>query len=161
MLKSYFKIAFRNLLKYKGYSIINITGLALGIACCMLLILFIEHELSYDKHHEHAENIYRIHTRAVIFEREIVWTYTQEAFTKTIKEDYPEVLYSAHLDRASNVDLTINNEVVKESNFFWSNPDVFDIFSIELLRGSKEDALANPNSVIITEEGRREILSRR
>lgn len=152
MLKNYRKIAFRNLLKYKGYSIINITGLALGIACCMLLILFIEHELNYDKHHEHAENVYRIHTRAIIFEREILWTYTQEAFTNLIKEDYPEVLYSAHLDRVSNIDLKINSEVVNESNFFWSNPDVLDIFSFELLRGSKDEVLANPNTVIITDE---------
>ncbi len=152
MFKNYLKIALRNLLKYKGYSLINIWGLALGIACCMLLILFIQHELRYDRHNEHAEDIYRIHTRCVIFGREILWTYTQEAFTKIIKEEFPEVRYSAHFDRARNVDLKINNEIVKDTNFFWANTAILNIFSFELLSGNKADMLTNPNSVIITGE---------
>jgi len=59
MLKSYLKIAVRNLLKHKGYSLINICGLAIGIACCLLIALWLMHELSYDRFHAHAERIYR------------------------------------------------------------------------------------------------------
>lgn len=60
MLKSHFNIALRNLLKYKSYTIINIAGLAIGFACFTLILLFVRHELSYDRHHRHAESIYRI-----------------------------------------------------------------------------------------------------
>ncbi len=60
MLKSYLKIALRNLLKYKGYSLINIGGLAIGIACCLLIALWVVHELSYDRFHAHADRIYRV-----------------------------------------------------------------------------------------------------
>lgn len=152
MLRNYLKISLRNLLKYKGYSLINITGLALGITCCMLLILFIKHELSYDRYNKHAGDIYRIDTRCFIFGREVLWTLTQEAFPKAIKEEYPEVLYSSHFDCSRNVDLKINNEIVKEENFFWANQDILDIFSFELLAGNKEEMLINPNSVIISDQ---------
>ena len=60
MFRNYFKVAFRNLLKRKGFSLINILGLATGMAVCLLIILFIQSELSYDKHHEKADNIYRV-----------------------------------------------------------------------------------------------------
>ncbi|HEX9654600.1 MAG TPA: ABC transporter permease, partial [bacterium] len=152
MLKNYLKIAFRSLLKYKGYSFINITGLAIGLACCMVLIMFIQHEFSYDRHHEHAGQIYRMHTRSVIFGREILWTYTQEAFPRVLQQEYPEVLYASHFDRSQSVDLRINGQVVKETNFFWADEDILDIFTFEIVRGNKTDLLKNPNSVIITEE---------
>src|SRR5512145_2664207 len=152
MLKNYLKIAIRTLLRHKAYSLINIAGLAVGMACCMVLLLFIQHEFSYDRHHQHAEQIYRMHTRSVIFGRELVWTFTQEAFPKVLKEEYPEVLYASHFDRSLNVDLRINEELVKEENFFWANQDILDIFTLEILQGNKEVLLQNPNSVIITDK---------
>jgi putative ABC transport system permease protein len=152
MFKNYLKIAIRSLLRHKAYSLINIAGLAVGMACCMVLLLFIQHEFSYDRHHRHAQQIYRMHTRSVIFGREILWTYTQEAFAKVLKAEYPEVLYASHFDRSLNVDLKIKDELVKEQNFFWANQDILDIFTFEILRGNQAELLQNPNSVIITEK---------
>jgi putative ABC transport system permease protein len=152
MLKNYLKIAVRNLLKHKAYSFINIAGLALGMACCMALILFIQHEFSYDRHHEHAEQIYRMNTRSVIFGRELLWTYTQDAFARVLKEDYPEVLYASRFGRAQNVNLRLNENVVKETSFYWADQDILDIFTFDILRGNKAELLKNPNSVIITDE---------
>jgi len=152
MFKNYLKIAVRNLLKHKAYSFINIAGLAIGMACCMALILFIQHEFSYDRHHQHAGQIYRMHTRSVIFGREILWTYTQEAFARILKEDYPEVLYASRFDRSRNVTLRINEEAVNETNFYWADQDILDIFTFDILRGNKAELLKNPGSVIITDE---------
>ncbi len=152
MLKNYFKIAVRNLLKHKAYSFINIAGLALGMACCMALILFIQHESSYDRHHQHAERIYRVHTRSVIFGREILWTYTQAAFARTLQQDYPEVLYASRFGREQNVDLRLHANAVKETNFYWADQEILDIFTFEILRGNKAELLQHPNSVIITDE---------
>src|SRR5574341_1782500 len=152
MLKNYLKIALRNLLKHKAYSFINIAGLALGMACCMALILFIQHEFSYDRHHEHAEQIYRMSTRSVIFGREILWTYTQGAFARVLKGDYPEVLYASRFGRSQNVDLRLDENIVKETNFYWADQDILDIFTFEILRGNKAELLKNPQSVIITDE---------
>ncbi|MGH7598797.1 MAG: ABC transporter permease [bacterium] len=152
MLKNYLKIALRNLLKHKAYSFINIAGLALGMACCMALILFIQHEFSYDRHHVYAEQIYRMNTRSVIFGREILWTYTQDAFGRVLKEDYPEVLYASRFGRSQNVNLRLNENTIKETNFFWADQDILDIFTFAILRGNKAELLKNPNSVIITDE---------
>jgi len=152
MLKNYLKIAVRNLLKHKAYSFINIAGLALGMACCMVLILFIQHEFSYDRHHQHAEQIYRMNTRSVIFGREILWTYTQNAFARTLKQDYPEVLHASRFGRSQNVNLRLNENIVKETNFYWADQDILDIFTFDILRGNKAELLKNPESVIITDE---------
>ncbi|RMF59626.1 MAG: ABC transporter permease, partial [Calditrichaeota bacterium] len=137
---------------HKSYSTITIAGLAVGMACCMVLILFVRHELSYDRHHQYAEQIYRMHTRSVIFGRELLWAYTQQAFPRVLKEEYPEVLYASPLYRSSNVELRIDEEIVKERDFYWANQDILDIFTFDILRGNKAELLQHPNSVIITEE---------
>ncbi len=152
MLKNYLKIALRNLRNYKAYSLINILGLSIGMACCMILIVFVRHEYSFDRHHEHAEQVYRIDTRANIFGRELIWTYTQEPFTSTVKNDFPEVIYSSHFDRARNIDIRIEDRVVREENFFWANQDILEIFTFEILQGEKTSLLSRPNTVIITDE---------
>ena len=152
MLKSYFKIAVRHLFKHKAYSVINIAGLAVGMACCMALILFIQHEFSYDRHHQHAAQIYRMNTRSVVFGREILWTYTQNAFARFLKQDYPEVLYASRFGRDQNVDLRLRANLLKETDFYWADQDILDIFTFDIVRGHKAELLRHPHAVIITEE---------
>ena len=152
MLKSYFKIAVRHLFKHKAYSVINIAGLAVGMACCMALILFIQHEFSYDRHHQHAAQIYRMNTRSVVFGREILWTYTQNAFARFVKQDYPEVLYASRFGRDQNVDLRLRANLLTETDFYWADQDILDIFTFDIVRGHKAELLRHPHAVIITEE---------
>ena len=95
MIKNYFKVAIRNIIKHKGFSVIIIVALTVGIACSILILLFVTHELSYDKFHEKADNIYRIAVRASIGDTPIRQTYSSsETFRKLIL-DFPEIVAEA------------------------------------------------------------------
>jgi putative ABC transport system permease protein len=91
MLKNYLKIAIRNFFKHKGFSFINIFGLAVGITCCLLIILYVRDEISYDKHHEKADQIYRVGLRAFVNNNEFHGVVTCSPMAKTLVDEYPEV----------------------------------------------------------------------
>jgi putative ABC transport system permease protein len=91
MLKNYLKVAVRNLLRYKVYSFINIFGLAVGIACCMLILLFVIKELSFDSFHNNADRIYRINADVIFGGNEIHTTQTSDMMGPVLKKDYPAV----------------------------------------------------------------------
>ena len=94
MFKNYLKIAFRNILKYKVHSIINISGLAIAIACCLLLILFIRNELSYDSFHRQADRIFRVNS---VFEQENsthIQAMTQAPIGPALKQEFSEVEFA-------------------------------------------------------------------
>ena len=154
MLTNYFKIAVRNLLKRFGYSFINIFGLAVGIACCLLLSIYIIDEQSYDKFHKNADNIYRINT---------VYNYggtsgkmynTPTALLPSILREFSEVKTGTRL-----FDVSIFSPVVvqrddkqfQERDFLYADSAFFDVFSFPLMKGDPDKALAVPNSVVLTE----------
>jgi putative ABC transport system permease protein len=91
MLFNYFKIALRNLIKYKSFSLINITGLAIGIASCVLILLFVKDELSYDRYHEKADRIYRVHTEGRLGDNEFRMAVSPAPLAFTLVEEFPEV----------------------------------------------------------------------
>ena len=97
MLKNYFKVAFRNLLKRKGFSLINILGLATGMAVCLLIVLFIQSELSFDKQHKQADNIYRVVLERSYPGRSTSYAIIPQSIGAAIKTEYPEVLESTRL----------------------------------------------------------------
>ena len=91
MIKNFLKIAIRNIIRHKGFSLINIVGLAVGIACSILIFLFVSHELSYDKFHEKADRIYRIAVSASIGDTKINQTYSSSITFQKLLEDFPEI----------------------------------------------------------------------
>ena len=91
MIKNFLKVAIRNIIKHKSFSAINILGLAVGIACSILILLFVAHEVSYDKFHEKADRIYRVAIRASIGDTKINQTYSSSATFKKLLEDFPEI----------------------------------------------------------------------
>src|SRR5215211_1659550 len=91
MIKNYFKIAFRNLWRNKVFSSINIFGLSVGLACCILMFLFIQHELSYDKFHDKASNIFRIISEPVDNKESKTLAVTPAPWAPLMKKDYPEI----------------------------------------------------------------------
>src|SRR5574339_390850 len=97
MFKNYFKVAVRNLLKRKGFSLINILGLATGMSVCLLIVLFIQSELSYDKHNEKADNIYRVVLERFYPGRSTSYAIIPQSFAGAMKAEYPEVLESTRL----------------------------------------------------------------
>ncbi len=154
MIKSYFRIAVRNIFRQKIYSFINIIGLTLGIACCIIILLFIRYELSYDKFNKNAGRIYRV-TRE--------W-FNQDGGTSLhlarvappvgplLKNDFPDiVLEEARFLNDYNTFLTINNNNIIEKYFYWAEPSAFKIFTIPFIEGDPNTALNEPNSLVITE----------
>jgi len=91
MIKNYLKVAVRNIIRHKGFSTINIVGLAIGIACSVLILLFVAHELSYDKFHEKADRIYRLAVRASVGDSKIHQTYSSSMTFKRLLADFLEI----------------------------------------------------------------------
>jgi len=155
MFKNYITIAFRNLTRQKGYSFINITGLAIGMACAIFILLWVQDELSYDGFHENKDNIFRVVT---LFNNEGNTFYgaqTPAPVAPFLKNNFPEIQKSTTV---CNNWLTGNSRnIIKfgEKSFYTddlilTDPSFFDIFSFPFIQGDKNTALTNPNSVILT-----------
>lgn len=152
MLKNYLKVAFRNIFKHKVYSFLNIFGLALGMASAILILLFVFYERSYDRFNENADRIHRIAVRAMIGDTKIRQTYTPAILTPTLLENYPEVEYSVRFDTESRgVTVKTGDLAFYEYRVGWSEVDLFKIFTLPFESGDSATALAEPNTVVITE----------
>jgi len=153
MLKNYIKIALRNLRRNKLYSVLNITGLAIGITCCILILLYVQDELSYDRFHEKADRIYRATTHFVLKDRVMNFASTAHVQGPMFKEEYPEVEnYVRFNDYGSRRMIRYEDVSYAEEKFIWVDNSVFDIFSFNLVKGNPKEALTKPNTVVITEE---------
>jgi len=149
MFRNYLKIAFRNMTRHKGYSLIIIIGLAVGLTCGILILLFIEHELSYDRFHDKADQLYRIaDSQKLTSEERSVATTNGELYNKVIPK-IPEIDHSARFIQF-NQTITIGNNKFNEKVCF-ANPGFFDVFSFELLKGDKTSFLKHPNELAISE----------
>ena len=151
MLKNYLKIAFRNLRKYKGYSLINILGLAVGIAVCMLIFRYVSYEMSYDRYHSRSDRIYRItmdHPQAHI-------ALTPSMILPTLQKLFPEVETGVRIyDVGRFQPLVIGNQdrVFEERKFAYADSTLFRVFDFELVLGNPNTALAGPNAIVISKE---------
>lgn len=151
MIKNYIKIAWRNLIRDRTYSFINIVGLTIGLSACLLLVLFARYELSFDTFHEKSDRIFRI-TSVTETENEVIErTSTPVPLVQTLKDELPEVEKAAHLSRTNSARIKIEDQTVTVEDFYWTDQDFFDIFSVSVLEGNESDFLKNPNSVVITE----------
>lgn len=150
MLGNYLKIAFRNLLKKKSYSLINILGLSIGIACCVLILLFVKQETSYDTFHENAERIYRVHRiHSGSSGERITQAASNYALASMLEENLSQVQRAVRLARL-NEKVGHDDVVFQETQFFYTDPDIFKLFDLEMLAGDPETALAEPLSVVLT-----------
>ncbi len=152
MFKNYFKIALRNLKKSTGYTVINVAGLAVGLACCLLILLFVRDELSYDRYHEKADQIYRVTLDARLGEQEINGPIAPAPMAQTLVNDYPEVVQATRLFTYTGETLVRyeDNQFIEEQ-FYFADSTFFEIFTFPLLRGDPETALLEPNTVVLTE----------
>ncbi len=151
MIRNYIKIAFRHFKKQKGYSFINIAGLAVGMACCILILLWVNDELSFDRYHENADRIYRI-----TYAEEIGGAYDHYALppfvaAPTFAAELPEIMAYTRLWQRSGL-ITYENKKFDERGIFYVDPDFFKIFSHEFIDGDPETALDAPGSIVLTED---------
>ncbi len=152
MLKSYFKTALRNLSRQKGYSLINLTGLAIGMACCLLILMFVNDELSYDNYNKNADRIYRVSIHLLYGGRDLQAAVVSAPMGKTMTEDYPEVEEAVRFrDRGSCI-IKYKENSFKEERFLYSDPTLFTVFTIPLLKGDPQTALKDPYSLVISKK---------
>jgi putative ABC transport system permease protein len=152
MLKNYFKIAFRNLWKNKGYSAINIFGLAIGIATCLLISLYVVDELSYDKYNKNADRIYRINADIKFGGDEQKLAVCPDPMAFTMVKDYPEVENAVRFRGYGPSLVKKGNENIKEERIIYTDSTLFDVFTLPMTEGNPKKALTEPNSVVITEK---------
>ncbi|MFH1194902.1 MAG: ABC transporter permease [bacterium] len=152
MIRNYFKIAIRNLLKHKVYSSINIIGLAIGIACTLLIMMWVMDELSYDRFNENAKNIYRVNTFLRLGGKEEDWPLSSDMMGAALKADYPQVKDFTRVYSFNSYKLIRSgNDFQKESGCFYGDSTFFRIFTFPAIAGNTQTALNEPNSVVITE----------
>ena len=148
---NYFKIAFRKIRRQKGYSFINVVGLAIGMACSILILLWIQDELSYDRFHDKANQIYRV-TQVRGAERRKI-AYTAPSTAQALLDDFPEVLSVTRIDIWPTHRLVSYEEKkFLEKGIIEADPSIFDVFMISFIRGNPKTALVNPDSIVITEK---------
>jgi putative ABC transport system permease protein len=153
MIKNYFKIAWRNLWKNKTFSVINIVGLSIGLACCILMFLFIQHELSYDKFNVRASNIYRITSESESTSGKTDLAITPAPWAPLMKKDFPEINNFVRILKSEKAVIGLpGQQKFYENDLLYADSTFFDVFSFNLLRGNKKQALEKPNSIILTQE---------
>jgi putative ABC transport system permease protein len=148
--KNYIKIALRNLRKYKGYSFINIAGLAIGLASCALIMLYVRDELSFDRYHQNAGRIYRVNLDAGIGGTFVKSATTAAPMAAALVQEFPEVANATRFWQTSRVLISYENNRFYE-DFNWADSTVFALFDFPLALGDPRTALAQPNALVISE----------
>jgi putative ABC transport system permease protein len=152
MLTNYLKIAWRNLLKNKTFSLINIIGLASGLACFILIALYVTDELSYDRYNEKAGRIYRINSDIVFGGNKLHLAVASDPMGATLKNDYPQVEEYVRFFNSSGSKLVKKgNEFIRENNVVHADSTLFNVFTLPVIAGDAGPALNEPNTVVISE----------
>jgi len=154
MFKNYVKISLRNIKKQKVYSLLNIAGLTIGMSCCILIMLFIQDELSYDKFHKNGDRIFRV---VASTSDDNIPTNANGIFGTgpALKREFPEVLEFARIREmgyGTKIFVKHGEKKFYEENFFFADSTFFTFFSFPLKRGNPETVLRKPNSIVITQE---------
>lgn len=150
MIRNYFKIAFRNIGKHKGYSIINIAGFTIGLSSCILIWLYIRYELSYDQYHNDAQYIYRVVRE---HRGNPVWYNSSEhPLAASLKADFPEVVDATRVKKNDEVGVVeYQSKLFNEEGLYFVDQDFLEIFTFPLISGDEHTALKEPFSVLITQ----------
>jgi putative ABC transport system permease protein len=153
MVKNYLLIAFRNALRNKGYTLINLLGLAIGIASSIMILLFVVDELSFDRHNTHFDDIYRICIKGKIQGNEVEAALSNAPMGATLKDDYPEVEEFTRLFTFDgDPKVMYEDKVFIEENFYYADSTFFNVFTAPVLYGDPNGMLTRPNTVVLTEE---------
>jgi putative ABC transport system permease protein len=149
MIRNYLKIAFRNLIRQKGFSFTNISGLAIGMVCTIMILFWVQHELSYDRYHTNGERVYRI-LQHIQFSEIVTWAINQGPLGPALKEEIPEIEEQTRFcfDRWR---IKYNNKVFTDLGAY-ADPSMFKMFTIPFVKGNPETALSDPRAVVLSEE---------
>jgi putative ABC transport system permease protein len=144
------KIAIRNFVKHLGFSLINVLGLAIGVACCLLIILFVRDETSYDGYHEKADRTYRIGLRGFIQNRLFQGVISAAPMAPTLIREYPEVEAATRVRNFGFPVFRYQDKVFSEERVYWVDPSFFDVFTVKFVKGSPQTAFPQSNTIVLT-----------
>ena len=151
MLKNYLKVALRNILKTKVFSLINITGLAIGMAATLMILMYVANELSYENFHQKHKQIYRVSVEFGEKGKTMKFAGAMPALGPALTAEVPDVLNAVRFYRDEHAVMEYGQKEFSESNVFFADPSVFDVFTFPFLEGNKEEALRAPFSLVLTE----------
>lgn len=160
MIKNYIKTAFRSLIKNKGFTAINVFGLALGLAACLLIVFYVFDELSYDRYNINADRIYRVNEDLKLGDNKVQYAVCMPPLAQTLKNDFPQVENTVRLKNAGGMHVKKGQESILENNVLFADPSIFDVFTLPILYGDKTIALTEPNTVVITESTAKKYFNR-
>jgi len=152
MIQNYLKIAWRNILRNKGYAAINIIGLAIGLACCLLIVIYVQNELSYDQYHTNKDRIYRVvhdYKEVGNVEQHQIWG--NAPIGTALKSDFPEIEKVVQFSGQVSILLTQGENTFQEERVFFMDATAFDVFTWKVLAGNPTSALEKAYSVVLTE----------
>ncbi len=154
MLKNYILVALRNLWRHRGYTLINIFGLTIGLASTIFILLYVINEMTYDRFHEKSDQIYRVWISGSMPATEMRHAVSSPPMAEALLNDYPEVEQSVRLRKAGGWMVKRGNVTFHETDdeFIFADSTFFDVFSFELLRGDPGTCLTEPRSIVLTEE---------
>ena len=154
MIHNYIKIAWRSLKTNRLFSIVNILGLSIGLATTLVLFLFILHERSFDTMYANKGSIYRVLLNTTKNELE-TWASAPSAVAPELKTSIPDIVDSGrlyHHDFGASASIKANNDVFIEDRLFWTDASIFEMFTIEIVKGSGSEVLNNPNTILLSEK---------
>lgn len=152
MIKNYLKIAFRNIYRNKVYSFINIFGLAVGIACSILILLWVQEELSYDDFHEKGDQIYQAYLKGIKNDEIGFQSTTSPLIASILKNEYPEVVETVRLGTLGELVFKYEDKILLENKGTAADPAIFNVFTFPFIKGNAKTALTDPFSVVLTED---------
>ena len=159
MFRNYLKIAWRNLKKNKAFSFINISGLSIGIASAILILLWVQNEISYDQFHENKDRIFEAWNRGEFDGKLNCWSSTPKILGPTLKKDYPEI--DEVTRTAGGWFVTIAGEKKFSSEYLFVDPGFLKMFSFPFKTGNPQTALSNVYSIVVTEKWPKRCLAMR
>ncbi len=151
MLKNYLKVTLRTLAKSKAYSFINISGLAIGLTCCLLITLYIRQELNFDRFHENADRIYRVAVENTYPDRITNYSQTPVPLAPALRLDYPEIEKVSRVYFGFENLIEANDKRILEDDVIYADPDFFDIFTFAIVHGGAQGLLDEPSSIVLTQ----------
>ena len=162
MFRNYLKVALRNIRKHKIYSFINISGLSVGMACCILIFLYVSHELSYDRYHEAVDRVFRVVLKISRESAQMETARVSTPLVPAIRESFPEVEFATRLQTMD----WRRNLVERDEKKFYENlvmvadNDIFNVLTIPFIKGDPETALTRPLTVVLSESFARKYFGR-
>ncbi len=152
MIRNYLRVALRNLVRHKTFSLINLLGLAIGMACCILILLFIRSELSYDRFNANADRIWRV-TREWFNDdgvSNLHLGHVAPPIAPLLANDFPDILEAVRIEEAGSVLVSREDRHFLEERLIFADDNLFKVFTFPLIKGNPATALKNPSSIVLT-----------